>query len=71
MQAEEAAMAAMEERWQARVAVKPAGSSSAPFAVANPRCYFTWQLSKQPESEGEVAGCWMVDGVMPDAPTME
>ena len=65
------ALSLSEDRWQARVAVKPAGSSSAPFAIANPQCYFTWMLSKQAESEGEVAGCWMVDGVMPDTPTME
>ena len=64
-----------EDTWQARVAVKPAGSSSAPFAIANPLCYYRWLLSRQPadaaQSDSAVAGCWMVDGVMPDKPTPE
>ena len=34
------ALALSEQSWQARVAVRPAGSSSAPFAVANP---MPWQ----------------------------
>ena len=63
------ALSLSEDRWQARVAVRPAGSSSAPFAVANPLCYFRWELSQQ--AEGECAGCWMVDGVLPDSPSRE
>ena len=57
------------DRYQARVAIKPAGSSSAPFAVAEVQKLYTWMLSQQ--SEGEFEGCWMVDGVMPTAPTRE
>ena len=60
-----------ESTWQARVVVKPAGSSSAPFAVAKPECYYRWMLSQQPADTPDVAGCWMVDGVMPDEPTRE
>ena len=54
--------------YRCRVRVWPAGGSSAPFAVAAPVIDYDWLLSKQPdESEPGVAGCWMVDGVMPDS----
>ena len=33
--------------WQCRVRVRPAGSSSAPFAVAKPFIEYRWMLSKQ------------------------
>ena len=52
------------DRYQARVAIKPAGSSSAPFAVAEVQKLYTWMLSQQ--SEGEFEGCWMVDRFYPD-----
>ena len=34
---------------------------------------YDWELSLQPEdgAEADVAGCWMVDGVMPDASPRE
>ena len=63
------ALSVSPERWQARVVVKPAGSSSAPFAVESTQSYYNWILTKQ--GEGEFDGCWMVDGVMPDKPSME
>jgi hypothetical protein len=59
------------ESWQARVAVRPAGSSSAPFAIASPMVYYRWMLSRQSEDEAGYENCWMVDGVLPDAPTKE
>ena len=65
------ALSLSETTWQARVMVRPAGSSSAPFAIANPICYYVWQLSQQGDDEGEFSGCWMVDGVLPDTGTVE
>ena len=65
------ALSVSDTQWQARVAVKPAGSSSAAFAVANPVCYYRWLLSQQTDEAGEFAGCWMTDGVLPDAATKE
>ena len=44
------------DRYQARVAIKPAGSSSAPFAVAEVRCTH----GAISAGEGEFEGCWMV-----------
>ena len=58
-----------DERMRCRVRVKPAGSSSAPFAVADPVCIFNWSLSKQTTKrwpDDPLLGCWMVDGVMPE-----
>ena len=63
------ALSLTSDRWQARVAVKPAGSSSAPFAVSEVEKLYTWMLSQQ--ADGEFEGCWMVYGVLPDAPTRE
>ena len=62
-----------ERSFRCRVRVWPAGSSSAPFAVAVPVLDYDWMLSKQgagtsyPDSVGDVADCWMTDAVMPDA----
>jgi hypothetical protein len=56
------ALSVSENCWQARVRVRPAGSSSAPFAIASPVVHYRWILSRQ--SEGEYGGCWMVDGGM-------
>ena len=51
--------------YRCRVRVWPAGGSSAPFAVMTPVLDYDWVLSKQ--HGDEVEGCWMVDGVVPDA----
>ena len=56
------ALSVSENCWQARVLVRPAGSSSAPFAIASPIVHYRWILSRQPAGEGEFSGCWMVDG---------
>ena len=56
-----------EKRWRCRVRVRPAGSSAAPFAIASPPLVdYEWMLSLQDDDAGEHAGCWMVDGVVPD-----
>ena len=47
------------------VRVRPAGSSSAPFAVADVSLGFSWELSLQAEPDTPFTGCWMVDGVVP------
>jgi hypothetical protein len=61
-----------EDRWRCRVRVRPAGSSSAPFAIASPAFLnYDWSLSLQDEGAGEEAGCWMVDGVAPDRSPLE
>ena len=36
-------------KWRCRVRVRPAGSSSAPFAVADPFVDYSWELSQQGE----------------------
>lgn len=55
------------DRWRCRVRVRPAGASSAPFATASPLVLtYDWILSLQNEEAGKDAGCWMVDGVVPD-----
>ena len=46
------ALSVSADKWTCRVRVRPAGSSSAPFAVAQAYAEYTWQLSKQPECEG-------------------
>ena len=53
-----------------RVVVKPAGSSSMPFAVAQPHAYYKWRLGLQPgcSINRAASGCWMVEGVSPDTP---
>ena len=56
-------------RWRCRVRVRPAGSSSAPFAIADPILFYDWNLSLQDDEP--VQGCWMVDSVMPDRPEVE
>ena len=62
------ALSVSENCWQARVRVRPAGSSSAPFAIASPVVHYRWILSRQPE--GEYGGCWMVDGGMRHGPRL-
>ena len=62
------ALSVSENCWQARVRVRPAGSSSAPFAIASPVVHYRWILSRQPE--GEYGGCWMVDGGMRHSPRL-
>ena len=60
-------------RRQVLVRVRPAGSSTAPYAVASPFVGFMWELSKQVPTESSSSssssspfdGCWMVDSVMP------
>ncbi len=37
--------------WRCRVRVRPAGSSSAPFAIASPFVEYRWELSRQADSE--------------------
>ena len=56
-------------RWRCRVKVRPAGSSSAPFAVVEPVLFYDWCLSLQDEEP--CSGCWMVDSVMPDRGVIE
>jgi len=47
------------------VRVRPAGSSSMPFALPSaPVLFYDWCLSQR--TEEPVNGCWMVDSVMPD-----
>ena len=53
------------DKWRCRVRVRPAGSSSMPFALPTaPVLFYDWCLSQQ--TEEPVNGCWMVDSVMPD-----
>eukprot|EP00320_Phaeocystis_rex_P006682 CAMPEP_0119063230 /NCGR_PEP_ID=MMETSP1178-20130426/6623_1 /TAXON_ID=33656 /ORGANISM="unid sp, Strain CCMP2000" /LENGTH=251 /DNA_ID=CAMNT_0007044587 /DNA_START=84 /DNA_END=839 /DNA_ORIENTATION=+ len=40
-------------KWRCRVRVRPAGSSSAPFAVVSPFVEYCWELSKQPDHSVE------------------
>ena len=54
-----------DNKWRCRVCVRPAGSSSMPFALPSaPILFYDWCLSQQ--TEEAVRGCWMVDSVMPD-----
>ena len=55
-----------DQGYRCRVRVWPAGGSSAPFAVMTPVIDYDWLLSRQAE-DSDMAGCWMVDGVMPDS----
>ena len=41
------ALALSDDSWTCRVRVRPAGSSSAPFAVADPVVAYRWELSRQ------------------------
>lgn len=68
--------------YRCRVRVWPAKDVSVPYGVSLPALGvrysapvldYDWELSKQPESATEAAsaGCWMVDGVLPDASPRE
>ena len=64
------ALALDDERYRCCVRMRPAGSSSAPFAVAAVSCDYVWELRKVCEADGEES-CWMTDGVMPDRSPLE
>ena len=68
--------------YRCRVRVWPAEGVAVPFGTRWPSLGvrldapvldYDWELSLQPEggAEADVAGCWMVDGVMPDASPRE
>ena len=60
-----------ERSFRCRVRVWPAGSSSAPFAVAVPVLDYDWMLSRQEQGVDDCLpsedDCWMTDAVVPDA----
>ena len=57
-----------DDQMRCRVRVFPAGSTSAPFAVAEPVCVYNWSLSRCRilVDNGLEESCWMVDGVLPE-----
>jgi hypothetical protein len=70
--------------YRCRVRVWPAEGVAVPFATRWPSLGvrldapvldYDWELRRQPDpssgAEADVAGCWMVDGVMPDASPRE
>ena len=76
-----------EGRFRCRARVWPAEGVAVPYGVRMPALGvryeapvldYDWELSQQPEGSGDttsgdatVAGCWMVDGVLPDASPRE
>ena len=76
------AIAVGNDRYRCRVRVWPARGVSVPFGVKMPDMGvkfeapvldYDWMLSRQSDSamDYNVAGCWMVDGVLPDASPRE
>jgi len=66
--------------YRCRVRVWPADGVPVPFGLKWPTLGvrleapvldYDWELTRQPEESAEGAGCWMVDGVMPDASPRE
>ena len=76
------AVAVSDAGYRCRVRVWPASGASVPFGVTVPALGvkfsapvldYDWALSRQPEDavDRSLAGCWMVDSVLPDASPRE